>query len=210
MHKKLVLTSVLTLLAIAAGCSSGGSDTVGSTPEGQASLQGSMAAVILDSDTIVDGILDGQLGVLPATSGSSTAPATVNVSFSRTAPCPAGGEIMIEATLDASRDAATGVMEATFTGTRTLTDCAFVRGEHTITINGSATFEAFRRRVNGVPDGLQTTSYSGSFHAVRDDGAERFCDFNVEIVRDPAAGTRTINGTLCQNAVGQSVVWNPR
>ena len=55
---------------------------------------------------------------------------------SRSVPCPAGGNMLVEATLQATRDTDTGVMEASFTGTRTLTACAFQDGEHTITVDG--------------------------------------------------------------------------
>jgi hypothetical protein len=202
----------LTFLAVAVGCSSGGSDSdpAGSLPGAQGELAAAMATVLLDSDAVTEGVLESQLNVLPATSGSTDAVSTVDVSFSRSVPCPAGGNMMVEATLQATRDTDTGVMEASFTGTRTLTACAFNNGEHTITVDGQATFDAFRRRVNGVPDGPQTSHYFGDFTAMRDDGETFSCSFDIEIVRDPTAGTRSINGTMCDNPFGRSVVWQPR
>ena len=103
--------------------------------------------------------------------------------FSRTRSCPGGGELAVEGTLVRTFDPATGVMEAQASGSRTRTDCVFSHGPMTITVNGVAQWDKFRRRVDGLPDGLQTSHYFGSSTAVRSDGTERSCEFDFTVLR---------------------------
>jgi hypothetical protein len=155
---------------------------------------------------IVDEMLNQELNVMPAVADGRGV-ITTDVSFSRSRPCPAGGTVAVAGELHRTLDLDTGVMEATSSGSRTRTDCAFVRHELTITVNGSAEWESSRRRVHGIPDGPQTSSYSGSFHAVRSDGAERSCSFSIEVVREPGEHRRTVRGTMCGTEFSRTVSW---
>ncbi len=167
-----------------------------------------MAAVEMHADDALDPLLDREISAAaPASETGLPGTVTKDVTFSRTRQCPAGGEILWEGSLHWTYDFETRTMEATFSGTRTMTECAFVRNDLTIVLNGSSQWDAFRRKVDGRFDGLQTNHHSGSFHAVRSDGEEWSCSFDVTIARDPAAHTRTVDGSFCGVTVHQVVTW---
>jgi hypothetical protein len=80
----------------------------------------------------------------------------------------------------------------------------------TVTVNSLDAFEESRRRVEGQPDGLQTSHYYGSIDIERSDGETFFCEYDYTIVRDPEAHTRTIDGTICGSRARKGVPWQPR
>ena len=116
----------------------------------------------------------------------------------------------VEGRIVRSFDPDTGVMEAESSGSRTRTDCTFTHGAMSVTINGVAQWEKTRRRVDGFPDGLQTSHYYGSSNAVRSDGNERSCEFDFTVVRDPETQTRTVDGTFCGGRIRHGMGWHPR
>ncbi|MGI9628660.1 MAG: hypothetical protein ACR2QM_17630 [Longimicrobiales bacterium] len=170
-----------------------------------------LAEVALDLDDQLGGVLTEE-GQQSASSGSVMAPSfdvvVTDRTFSVTRTCPEGGSAMWDGSAHREFDTETGVMTGSFTGTRTRTDCAFARGEFTITVNGSGTWTKERRRLDGQLDGLQTSTHVGSFTALRSDGAERSCGFDVTIVRDPDARTVTIDGTMCAAIIHRVRNWN--
>ena len=169
-----------------------------------------IAEVVFDSDALVSGMLETEVNRAATTdSRSGGGTITVDVSFSGSRNCPLGGDIAISGNMHRTFDTTTLTMEATFGGDKTMTDCAFMKEGHTLTVNGAASWDAFRRRVDFRPDGLQTSSYSGSITAVRDDGEERSCDFSVEAVRDPATHTLTITAMVCGNEFSKTITWDP-
>jgi hypothetical protein len=169
-----------------------------------ADLTSEMAEVALESDRMTEEIVIAELNAM-----SQSRSVSVEKSFSRTRTCPAGGELTVEASIARTWDPDTGVMEAVISGSRTRTDCAFARGDTIITVNGGSMWEKFRRRVHGVPDGLQISSYSGSWVAVSSTGEERSCSFDYTVVRDPDTQTRTVEGTMCSNRLSRRMSWNP-
>lgn len=198
------------MLVLVPGCSD---DTVAPPPGGSGGLSAAeLADVALQSDLDTEQILIEQLDAMGTTSAAITGDeptgGTKTVTFSRTRSCPGGGQLAVEGTIQRSFDPATGVMEARSSGSRTRTDCTFPRRQMTITVNSSSQWETFRRRVNGVPEGLQTSHYFGSVHAVRSDGEERSCEFDIAIVRDPENHTRTLDGIICGTTVHRSVSWS--
>ena len=137
------------------------------------------------------------------------ATSSADVSFNGTYNCPAGGTIVWQGSLHRTYDASTHTLEAQADGTRLTTDCARTRGDLTTVVNGSAAWDAYRKRVNGRPSGLQTTHHSGSWNAVRSDGFQKSCSFDITVVRDPEAMTRTLDGTICGTTVQKVVTWQP-
>ena len=200
---------LLAALAVAAGCSDGHrrSDPLDAGDDVSAA---EMAAVALDADLTSEETFGSEVDGLDASVSASSTDDTVTreVTFSRTRPCPGGGTCEIEGHVRATFRHRTRVMEAEGTGTRTRTDCVYAGERHTYTVNGTARWEKTRRRVAGVPDGPQTSRYHGSFNVVRSDGAERFCEYDVTIVRDPGSRTRTLDGTICGTSVSRTVTWN--
>ena len=176
-------------------------------------LSSDMAEVALESDRITEEIVLAELAgmgqvVKAATTDTGSKFVTQEKSFSVTRPCPEGGELTVEGSIVRLSDPDTGVMEATISGSRTRTDCVFARDEMTITVNGGSMWDKFRRRVDGVPDGLQTSHYSGSWFAVSSTGEERTCTFDYTVVRDPETQTRTVEGTMCANRMSRRMSWN--
>lgn len=206
MTKRWGVAAGIVCLGLAVSCNHG---TVAPTGPAEGTLSSQMATIEMEADEALDSVLDFELSAAEAASASglSAATTTIDVSFDRTRSCPAGGQIRWQGTLHRTWDSETRTMEADFSGTRTLTDCAFVRAGLTIVVNGSSEWEAHRRKVNGRFDGLQTTRVSGSYHAVRSDGEERSCSFEILIVRDPTTRTRTLEGTICGTTVRRVVTW---
>ena len=163
-----------------------------------------MAEVALESDRMTEEIVQAEL----ATMGQTVRAVTTEKTFSGTRPCPEGGELTVEGSIVRMWDSETGVMEASISGSRTRTDCVFSRGDMTITVNGGSMWDKFRRRIDGVPDGLQTSHYSGSWIAVSSAGDERSCTFDYTVVRDPETQTRTVDGTMCANRMSRRMGWN--
>jgi len=202
----------LAALGTMAGCSDDLADPLGGAGEASTSELSDLA---LQSDRLTEEIVSAELDTMGATSAASTPSGggagvqTEERTFSRTRSCPGGGEMIVEGTILRTFDPATGVMEAESFGSRTRTDCTFFHGETSVTVNGIAQWEKFRRRVDGLPDGLQTSHYFGSSSAVRSDGRERSCEFDFTVIRDPETHTRTIDGTICGHRMRHGVTWHP-
>jgi len=209
MRNAILLTAVLAALALVAGCNDG---SISPTSGGEPLAAASLAEVALQSDLVTEQVLDAELASMGAAttdkSGGGSGVVTQDVTFSRTRSCPGDGQFHLEGQIHRTFDHDTRVMEAESSGLRTRTDCTFSHGEYMVTVNGTAEWDAFRRRIDGVPDGLQTTRYFGSKSAVRSDGQERSCEFDVTVVRDPETHTRTLDGTICGTEVHRSVTWS--
>jgi len=205
-------TGLLALALVASAASIVGCND-GTTPiPGGEALEGQMVEVAMNTDGIVDQMIENELSALavPARSADpSKALITDEVTFDVTHDCPAGGNVNIAGALQRTFDTITGEMEASFTGSRTRTDCAFVDGEYTITVNSSSQWDAFRRRIWGLADGPQTTSYFGSLHILRSDGEERSCDFSIEVVRNPDTHTLSLTASICGNHYSRTITWTP-
>jgi hypothetical protein len=208
LRKPTFLPLTLAALALAAGCDHGSKTPLGGGETEVTAYE--MAEVALESDEWTEQAVSAELDAIGSApiSGGGSGVVTQDVTFSRTRPCPAGGTFGLDGTIHRTFNLATREMEAESAGNRTRSDCALHRGEFTITVNGTAEWDAFRRRLAGEPDGLQTSHYSGAFAAVRSDGAARSCAFEVTIVRDPASHTRTLDGTICGTEIHRSVTWS--
>jgi hypothetical protein len=205
-----ILISISLALAVVAGCNDGTIDPSGDDQSGVSAA--AVADILLQSDVVTDDLVDSELAAMnaaePATSGGGSGTVTKDVEFSLTRPCLGGGQFSMEGTLHRSFNFETGEMEAQSLGTRTRTDCTYTGEEFTFTVNSEDNWELFRRRVNGRPDGPQTSSYWGSVTVMRSDGAERSCDYEIDIVRDPETHTRTLDGLICNTEVHRSVTWS--
>jgi hypothetical protein len=211
MSRKLaILISILLALAAVAGCNDGTIDPSGD--DQSAVSAAAVADILLQSDVMTDEVVDAELAAMnvaePATSGGGSGTVTKDVDFSLTRPCRGAGQVSIEGTIQRSLNFETGEMEAQSSGTRTRTDCTYTGEEFTFTVNSEDNWELFRRRVNGRPDGPQTSSYWGSVTVVRSDAAQRSCDYEIDIVRDPDTHTRTLDGLICNTEIHRSVTWS--
>lgn len=212
-RKSLILISLLATLAIVAGCS-GTDDVVTGSGGGDAVAANEIADVALESDLVIEQVLGSELASMEAAVAPSTREGdggsdviTQDVTFSLSRSCPLGGVFGLQGSAHRTFDRDTGEMEAEFAGSRSATDCTFAREDLTVTVNGSTDWDAFRRRVQGHPDGPQTTNYSGSWMVERSDGEEWSCEFEIAIVRDPSTHTRTLDALICGTEIHRSVTW---
>ena len=208
---RMSILALVAHLSLILGCSDG---TVGRPPVTEDVSASEMADVALDSDTLTEQALSAQLTAIDSVAASTTGDeggsgtVTRDATFSITRPCPGGGQVQVEGMIHATLDRETRTMEAEASGSRTRTDCVFHRNDHTVTVNGAALWEASRRRVEGRPDGPQTTHYAGSWIAVRDDGEERSCEFDITVVRNPNQHTRSLDGVICGTEIHKTVTWS--
>jgi len=116
--------------------------------------------------------------------------------------CPAGGELEISGEMSFSFE--DGVMELSFSAEKSMTDCAFERGDDLLTVNGEVAIRGTRTRVGGEPSGLQETDIEGSLSVTRGStGETRSCEIDISSVYDPETGTREVTGTMCGHDVSE-------
>jgi hypothetical protein len=200
----------LTFLLALAGCSDSSPDPLSASGD---ELATALEEVALEADALTEEVLSVEVEEMaPAATGErgdAPEPAVHTRSFSGTRSCPAGGQLAVMGSLTRTWYASSLTLEVEAGGSQSADECAFVREDLVVTVNGGAEWTHFRRRVDGAPDGLQTSSYAGSWTASASNGEERTCSFEFTIVRDPGARTRTIEGTLCGFRVRRGVHWDP-
>ena len=202
-----ILGAALVAAGLLTGCSDSSSDLLNPRPE---ALSASVVEIALEADRMVDDAVGIEMDAMGVVSAATTsAVVTDERSFSRSRTCPAGGTFDVEGSMIRTIDTETRTMELEASGGSAATDCAFLRNDLTVTINGSSEWDAFRRRVGGAFDGPQTSHHAGSWTVVRSDGEERSCSYQITVVRDPEARTRTVEGTVCDTSFTRVVSWTP-
>ncbi|MGH7541115.1 MAG: hypothetical protein ACRELC_08960 [Gemmatimonadota bacterium] len=202
------------LLTLVTGCSDDGA--IG--PAGADELQGDEAAFLATAASeVLDVILDGEadaresLGDPAPTleeSGAvalSLAPIVTEFQFRRVAECPAGGQIVAEGSGVHTADRETHTTTVEYSGTKDIDRCARERGDVVITLDGGGTFEGFRKKMNGRFYGLQTHDQAGRFEWHTSDGRSGACDYEIHVVWDPATGTKTVTGSICDHEIQRTV-----
>ena len=195
------LLTVFLCLFIVSACNQGDSPLDSTATASDESISAAVVDFAIDADAVTD-------DVLATESEGTSAASVIERSFSRTRSCPVSGEMSVMGSFTRTADHETGVVELLASGGRTASDCAFPHEENIVTVNGSSEWDLFRRRVNGQPDGLQTSNYAGMWTASSSTGAERNCSFAFSAVRDPAANTITVEGTFCGNRIRRVLGWN--
>jgi hypothetical protein len=206
-HSSTILGAALVAAGLLTGCSDSSSDLL---PPGPEALSASVVEIALEADRMVDDAVGIEMDAMGAVSAASSAAIiTDERSFSRSRTCPAGGTFAVEGSMVRTIDTETRTMELEASGGSAATDCAFLRNDLTVTVNGSSEWDAFRRRVDGAFDGPQTSHHAGSWTVVRSDGQERSCSYDFSVVRDPETRTRTVEGTMCDESFRRVVSWTP-
>ncbi len=197
---------------LAVACLVGCSDSSDPLTPRSETLSASVVEIALEADRMVDDVVSMEMDAMGGGVAAATdVPGVITDerSFSRSRTCPAGGTFEVEGSMTRTIDTEARTMELEGSGGSAATDCAFVRQDLTVTVNGSSEWDVFRRRVDGAPDGLQTSHHAGSWNVVRSDGEERSCSYSITVIRDPEAGTRTVEGTMCDTSFSRVVGWNP-
>lgn len=189
-------------------------DTVGPTAGSLELSQSEIEDVAEMAADQIDLILDDETAANPsvvATGQSglgisfSAAPVTTSFSWTRERECRNGGMVVANGQGTHVADRETGELTIDFSGDKTITDCARVRGDLVITINGAGIFDGHRHKLNGMFEGLQTNNASGSFNWVTSDGRSGECEYDIHVSWDPSTGIKTITGTVCDREINRTV-----
>jgi hypothetical protein len=197
-----VVPALMASVAMTAACSNGdlGPDDGLTSDEA--------VALALDLDATTGDIILGELlfGGFSLGEGLGVNSGDVRT-FERERACPLGGKVTLSGSVERERNGE-GAVEFTLAATGVKTDCTRqARNELTLTVNGTFSLEAYRKRVNGQPVGPQTTTKKGQFDWARSDGETGSCEFDLTSVRDPAAGKRTVKGTICGREIDRELSW---
>lgn len=192
--------SLVLLATLAAAC---GDDPTGVPDESVSRADAAFLAVQLSGlgSVTVDEETAG-FEVAPSTSDGFLADVARGPGLLRARSCPAGGQLEIDGEMSFSFD--DGVLELSFSAEKSMSDCAFERGDDLLTVNGDVAIWGTRRRVDGEPSGLQETDIEGSISVTREStGETRSCEIDISSVFDPATGTREVTGTICGHDVSE-------
>lgn len=195
-------TALLAVVGLGAACDDG----TPAGPDGGLTTE-ELAEVALDGDAVAGGILFVEL--FGSQSGGPARAAADVREFSRSRPCRDGGTIELQGTVSRSENG-DGTVEATITGTRSQVSCTRIRGDVTLVVDGTGTFSAYRKRVNGEPVGNQTSEYQGSFDWTRSRGDEArtgSCTYQIQSVRNPDSMKVRVTGTICGHEIDRERDW---
>ena len=162
-------------------------------------------------DAMIMGLLDDIFGAGTAgpagAAGLAATPHVQTFSFEKSRSCGGGGNVAIagSGTRTWDREAATYDVESS--GTKTRTDCAHVRGDMTVTVNGSGAWTHERHWLNHAPTGDWITTFAGDFAWAKSSGESGGCSYNLTSTVDTAANTRTLVGTYCGREINRSRTW---
>lgn len=202
--KPVLPSSLMAVLTLTAACADSATE-----PDPLAIDDRDLALVAVDGDALSGGVVFTQ--IFGSVGGAASVSADVHSrEFSRSRDCPAGGSIEIEGVVELIRNGE-GTVEATIIGTRDQVNCARTRDDVTLVIDGSGSFEAYRKRVNGEPVGNQTTAYAGTFDWTKTRGDEvrtGSCDYSLESIRQPDAMKVKVTGTICGREIDRERDWH--
>ena len=135
----------------------------------------------------------------PMSTGTTFGPIT----FKQSHPCPKGGSITPDITLQGSIDLAARSVSMELKGTETPKDCAFLVKANTITVNGDPdlAIAAHVAIANGVPSDPMTFSQEGGLSWSSSDGRSGTCSIKVSSTIDFAKNLRTVSGHFCDQTL---------
>ena len=168
-----------------------------------------VAAQVLASGEGLTASLDGS-----ASSGDQAAAAGAPTTFTHTHrsthPCPSGGEVSFDLTVEGSFDPEAHTFEVDVEGSQTHTSCAFPHDGLVITVTGNPDidFSAHAAAINGQPSEPYTANVSGGFRWSSSDGRSGTCAVTLASVTDFAARRRTLEGNICGHTVTETTTWS--
>ena len=119
--------------------------------------------------------------------------------------CPGGGTVEYTRESNETVSADGSIIDRTYSGQVVHNNCVLEGrdGSGQVTLNGFRNTTGVVHLVNLEPVGPQTRAWSGSMTRTDADGVSNTCDFDLSAVYDPVAGTVTIEGTMCGEAVSK-------
>ena len=164
-----------------------------------------LAAVIMES-TFAN---TAGLGETAQASGPAMVPVEYSQSVDASLPCPMGGNVGIEATVDYVGDTQSQAFELDYTMTQTHDGCgAETEGGRQFTLNGSPNLQL---DIGIMSEDGQSASWSGSITGAIDwesEGFEGSCSMSLEFGGSALAETSAnfeMNGSVCGHSVQQTL-----
>ncbi|MFW6079251.1 MAG: hypothetical protein ACODAE_06505 [Gemmatimonadota bacterium] len=212
MKQRTVGACVIALVAVAAvGCGDDPAGPSGDTLEEARAVELAEAMLSASSALALDGATPPQ-GLNASADPTRSTPAavqTVNIQWRHTAPCPVGGDVEVDGSVDMSYDDETREVDAEVTASLTHLDCAFDVDGTVITTNGDPDLDlaASVHKVAGQPEGEQSVSLSGSFTWQDDEDRGGECDVDLDgsLAMEEGTVTRTLQGSFCGHTIDQTV-----
>lgn len=165
----------------------------------------------LEADQSLNFILDDALaaygdpeaGVMMAAEQDGAVDTVVtNFTFERTRPCRVSGEVVANG--EGTKLHYGQTVELSVSGVRHQIECARVRGDVVITINGIGAFDAFRKRVERVLVEAKSTVH-GAFRYETSDGRSGRCEYRIMRELIPGTDQIKVTGTFCGHEVDRVI-----
>ena len=178
-------------------------------PEEAALNTGETEFLALEADESINFMLDNALaayadpeaGIMMAAQTDGTPPdgaVVTNFTFERTRPCRVSGEVV--ATGEGTKVHYGQTVELDVSGIRHQIECARVRGDIVITVNGVGEFEAHRKRVEGLLVEA-TSAVHGAFRWETSNGRSGSCEYRILREFLPDTDQIKVTGTFCGHEI---------
>jgi hypothetical protein len=141
---------------------------------------------------------------------TAAAPTTFTHTYQSSHPCPSGGHVAFDLTVEGSFDPEAHAFEVDVEGSQTHDDCAFPHNSLVITVDGNPDIDFIARAAanNGQPSEPYTANVSGGFRWSTSDGRTGTCTVTIASVTDFAAKRRTVEGNVCGHTVNEVTTWS--
>ena len=163
-----------------------------------------------EADAMLSGLLNDLFGATAAAStveGPALASFVTTWSFERTRTCRAGGSATLTGEGSRERDSDAGTLDHEASGTKVRDGCGFVRGDVTITVDGSGEWTHERHFLDRAPTSTWITTWVGEFDWAKSTGQSGSCSHDLTATIDTEANTRTLVGTHCGREIDRSRTW---
>ncbi len=200
--------SLTALLITAVACSDQDTTGPGTTDPNLSSSEAGFLAV--EVDRTLDGILGEAFTIQAPVSGPlatdappSAVPIITTFSFERTRTCPAGGQVVVSGSGQLIVDPDEATAEMSVAGSKLIEACARERNEIVYTMNGSAEWDAFWKRVDRELVAAEK-NVSGAFSISTSDDRVKECTFELHAVYDPTTNSVQVTGHFCDRTIDRT------
>lgn len=147
-------------------------------------------------------------GGMPSVLGLDRNAGTFGVSRQGSHPCPGGGEVQYNLSMDGSLDEASESVSFDVAGHQKHAACAFTHEALTFNITGAPRliFSASGAMVNSEPAKPFTFEAEGALEWTASDGRSGRCPIKVDVVADMAAGRKTADALICGHTFTQTEI----
>ena len=165
----------------------------------------------MEADQNINFILDDALAaytdpasgvVMAAEQDGAAEPIVTTFTFERTRPCRVSGEVVATGEGTKIQDGNTVTLDVS--GTRHQIECARVRGDVVITVNGVGEFEAHRKRVEHVLVEA-TSAVHGAFRWETSNGRSGSCEYRILREFLPDTDQIKVTGTFCGHEIDRVI-----